>query len=230
MRKQSPLPERYQLRWQRTFEAQLDLRPGMTILDVGSGRTPFLDPEQRPIDCHYVGLDISADELGRAPAGSYDETQVSDLQQLVPALRGRFDLIVSWQLLEHVKDVEQALDNVRTYLVPGGRFVAMLSGKYSAFAIINMIVPARVGVWGMKKLLHRAPDSVFPAYYDRCSMNALTKVLGPWRDSAVFPLYGGATYFAFSAAVQRLYLAYEDWAMRRGHHNLATHYVLSAVA
>src|SRR5262245_31215661 len=95
------LPERYSQSWREPFDTRLSLSliPGVCILDVGSGRRPTIPPEQRPVGCRYVGLDLSRTELAKAPAGSYDEMWESDVAQKVTELEGGFNLIVSWQVL-----------------------------------------------------------------------------------------------------------------------------------
>jgi SAM-dependent methyltransferase len=223
-------PERYVLPWRKVFDERVaqSLMPGMRILDVGSGRRPTIPPEQRPAGCHYVGVDLFRTELAKAPADSYDEVWESDVARRVSELEERFDLIVSWQLLEHVKPLDVAMENFRAYLRPRGRFVALLSGTFSAFGLINQIVPQRLGVRAMRQLLRRDPATVFPAYYHHCWHSALTRILNPWDEVEVIALYRGAGYFGFSRFLQRLYLQYEEWAWRGRHYNLATHYLVNA--
>lgn len=203
------------------------LRPGVAILDVGSGRRPALPTGMRH-GSFYVGLDISLDELQEAPEGSYDEVIAADVVEPREELRDRFDLIVSWQVLEHVTPLDVVLENLRSYLRPGGRIVALLSGSFSAFALLNKALPAKAGVWIMERLLGRHPDTVFPAHYDRCHHAALVKLLKSWSWADVVPLYHGAVYFSFSRRLQEAYLAYENWASTSGHRNLATHYLIEA--
>jgi SAM-dependent methyltransferase len=224
------LPDRYHKNWRDSFDAAIEgqLKPGISILDVGSGRKAAIDPTLRPSDCHYVGLDISRSELEMAAPGSYDEMWVRDVVERVPELEGRFDLIVSWQVFEHIKPLDIALENLRTYLKPGGQLVAMMSGKFSAFGAINAVVPSGLGVWGMQKLLRRDPDTVFPAHYHRCWDGALRRMLSSWQTAEIEGCYRGAGYFRFSGLLQRAYLAYENWAIRGDHRNLATHYVVTA--
>jgi SAM-dependent methyltransferase len=224
------LPERYTQSWREPFDARVvpSLTPGVCILDVGSGRRPTIPPEQRPARCHYVGLALSRKELTKAPAGSYDEVWESDVARRVPKLKGRFDLVVSWQVLEHVKPLDVAMENLRAYLRPGGRLVALLSGTFSAFGLINQVVPQRLGVWAMGKFLRRDPATVFPAYYHCCWHSALTRILDSWREAEVVARYRGAGYFGFSPFLQQMYLRYEEWAWHGGHRNLATHYLVTA--
>lgn len=228
--KNGELPTRYHERWRDPFDSRVSavLQPNMAILDVGSGRRPALDPSQRPPGCRYVGLDISEAELKLAQVGSYDEIRVSDVTQRVPELEDRFDLIVSWQVLEHVRSLEQALANMHAYLHPRGTMVAQFSGKYSVFGIINSLVPHRFGIWVMHKLLRRDPDTVFPAYYDQCSYDSITELLDGWTDYRIEPKYVGAGYFRFSRVLQRLYLRVENRFVQNERVNLASHYIVSA--
>ena len=227
------LPERYWLAQplRDAFLARIEpaLAPGVRILDVGAGRAPAVAVADRPPDCEYVGLDVSATELAAAPRGSYDETWVGDASRALSQLESRFDLVLSYQALEHVRRLEPALENLHSYLRPGGRMVSLLSGTFSAFALVNRLVPERVGVAVMRRLIGREPETVFSAHYDRCWHSALVRMLSGWESVDIETFYLCARYFAFSRPLQRLYLRYEEWALRRGHTNLATHYLVDAV-
>jgi len=78
----------------------------------------------------------------------------------------------------------------------------------------------------MKRTENNVP--VFPAYYDRCSYGALVPLFNRWEMADIRPLYNGARYFKFLPALQRSYVAYEEWTKRNGHKNLATHYLVLA--
>ena len=165
----APIPPRYDRHPAQLFDDAVQglLRPGMAILDVGSGRRPARPPPARPPDCRYAGLDVSARELALAPPGSYETHVVADVATPVQTLRGGFDLVLSWQVLEHVVDTERALANMHAYLRPGGSLVALLSGRFSAFGILNAALPAQLGVELGRRLERRGPASVDPAHNDR---------------------------------------------------------------
>jgi len=224
------LPPRYEQDWVGQFEALFapDLIERVSILDVGSGRRPALPPSRRPAGCRYVGLDVSRAELDAAPSGAYDEVVVGDIAKGVPALDDRFDLVISWQVLEHVKPVHAALENIRSYLRPGGHFVAVLSGRFALFSLLGRMLPDSVGAWAMQRLLDREPDTVFPAPYDGCYYDALARLLAPWSRWEIVPHYYGAMYLSFAPMLEALYVIYENWAERGDHRNLATHYLVSA--
>lgn len=223
------LPERYADGHREMFDAHVRplLRPGAAVLDVGAGRAPTFAPSSRP-GCTYVGLDLLAAELAAAPPGSYDETVASDVTTLVPELVERFDAVVSWQVLEHVKPLDEAFENLRRYLRPGGQLVAQFSGTFGLFGLLNRLVPARITPLLLERLFDRPRSTTFPAYYDRCWASALTRIGQSWSSFEVIPRHEGAGYFAFSRHVQASYLAYEEWAVQKGHANLASYYLVLA--
>src|SRR5262249_39728423 len=152
--KHKMIPDRYDGTWRRSFEDRLlcYLNSDISILDVGSGRRPSVPVERRPASCHYVGLDLSNAELALARPGSYQETWACDITIGLAELRNRFDLAVSWQVLEHVRPLAAAIDNIYSYLKPGGHLVATLSGTFSIFGLLNRIIPIRLGAWTMHRL------------------------------------------------------------------------------
>src|SRR5881628_2346064 len=96
---------RYTRYWGTEFWDRVNrsLPSATQVLDVGGGRRPTILPHERPPQIHYVGLDPVGAEMALALPGSYDEQVQATAEQRVPELVGRFDLIVSWQVLEHVR-------------------------------------------------------------------------------------------------------------------------------
>jgi len=226
----SDFPERYNRSLYPTFYDSLLglLREDISILDVGSGRRPALDPVSRPSGCTYDGLDISASELEAAPEGSYDEVWISDLCISNPRLREKYDIVISWQVLEHVSSLYAAVDNVRAYLSPRGVFVAALSGSWGFFSVANRVIPHKIATAAMHHLLGRDPESVFPAHYDHCSFDGLRGAFAKWSSVTITPFYTGGNYLNFSPLIRKVYLTGENFIERRNWRNLATHYLVVA--
>lgn len=223
------LPERYGTPMQAELfrRAQPLLTPDVAILDVGAGRYPTIAPGDRPAGCRYVGLDIEAEELEAAGPNAYDELAVGDVT--VPLNRdGEFDLILSWQVLEHVSPLAGALENLRQSLRSGGTMLAQLTGSNAAFAAFGRLLPHRAKLWVATRLLGHREEEKFPTRYDRSSERALARLLEPWSEVEIVPFYRGATYFKFSRPLMRAYLAYESAIERRRVGNLATHYLVAA--
>lgn len=221
---------RYRTEWAELFAAHYRpfLQADMVLLDIGAGRTPVIPPEQRPAGCTYIGLDISADEMNRAPPSAYDEIIIGDIVLDQPELSEKVDLAVARQVLEHVDDVSSALNSIHSALKDGGHFVALLSGRNAHFAVINRLIPEALGKYGMRRLLGRQPDSVFRAHYDHCTHSGLSGLMTEWELVSITPLYAGSGYLSFSPLLRATYLRYEDWASRTNRLNLATHYILDA--
>ncbi len=225
------LPARYHEPWRGAFDQRFvgALVPGVRILDMGAGRSPCIEPRDRPPQANYVGLDLSAEELDAAPPGSYDEAWCGAIEDHRVELDGRFDLVISWQVLEHVRSLPDSLANIRRYLRPGGLFVAQLSGRFSVTSVLNALIPRRPAVWAMEKLLGRHPETVFPAPYDHCWHSALVRLGEGWGSFDVRPRYCNAIYFNFSRPLQQGYLAFENALAARHLDNLAPHYLITGV-
>jgi SAM-dependent methyltransferase len=225
-----PIPERYETNLEDRFADAVRpfLKPGIQVLDVGSGRRPALPVSERPPRTRYVGLDLSSAELALAPSGAYDEAIAGDASERRETLIESFDLILSFQVFEHVRPLDRALDNLQDYLRPGGHLVASLSGSFSVHGVLNRALPGSIGPRLMARLLTRREDTVFPAYYDGCHHAALERMLRPWSWAQVAPVYVGGAYFTFSPALLAAYLRYEDWARNSARAKLAPYYLIVA--
>lgn len=222
------LPARYAEPWRGAFMDRVRpvLRDNMTILDVGAGRRPTIPVAWRPPHTQYLGLDISGSELAAAEPDTYSQTIIGDVGERIDKLAGEVDLIVCWQVLEHVADLSASFANMKCYLRPGGRMVALFSGSYAAFALIARVMPHSLRSAVMLRALGTEPETKFRVRYDKCHHKPVTDLLGCWSMHEIVPLYRGASYFSPWRPVERLYLAYEDWLVRANRKNLASHYLV----
>jgi 2-polyprenyl-3-methyl-5-hydroxy-6-metoxy-1,4-benzoquinol methylase len=138
------------------------------VCDIGGGANPTLPLETvHALGLEYTLLDISADELAKAPAG-YRKVE-ADITQKDAALPTGFDLVISMMLAEHVRDGRAFHENVRDMLAPGGVACHFFPTLYSLPLLANRLVPERLASrlldwFAPRDDRHRK----FPAYYSWC--------------------------------------------------------------
>lgn len=118
----------------------LDLLAGdaPTVLDAGCGSISHLS---LPVGARLVGIDISENQLRRN--NQLHEKILGDLATH-PLPSSRFDLVVCWDVLEHLPDPMRALDNMLGSVKPGGLVVVAMPNLWSLKGIITKLTPFSV--------------------------------------------------------------------------------------
>jgi hypothetical protein len=188
------------------------------VCEIGGGRSPLFSPEEVAAlgVTEYTIVDISAEELALAPAGY--ETVCGDIcdRDLLPS-GGRFDLMFSQMVVEHVADGDLMHRNVLSLLAPGGiAFHFMPTLHYPAFAV-NGVLPAWLTGWALRRFADRETPK-FPAHYSRCfgptpAMRAYLVGVG-YEVVEHRPFYG-SIYFERIPGVRSVERAMSRWAARR---------------
>ena len=175
------------------------LFPDARVLDVGGGKCPIIDAEtKRALNLYVVGLDISADELARAPANAYDKVIVGDVT--TAPINERFDVILSRTLLEHVPDTSRAIANLASALDDGGTMAHYVPCRRALFAALSRCM----GPETSRSVLFRIyPEkrSVggFPAYYDCCIPSEMARLCRACGLQVETRAYFESEYFNFFA-------------------------------
>jgi SAM-dependent methyltransferase len=120
--------------------ARLRRKP-LRVLDAGAGRALRL---KFPPDVKITGIDISEDSLRSHTALS--ERIVGDLQTY-PLVAEAFDVIVCWNVLEHLDDPLSALSNMSRALAKGGLLVIGGPNVWSPKALLAKSTPHRFHVF-----------------------------------------------------------------------------------
>ncbi|GLI03837.1 hypothetical protein Pa4123_91170 [Phytohabitans aurantiacus] len=108
-----------------------ELRPGMSLLDVGCGPgTITLDLAARVAPGRVVGIDAAPDALAAAPSTATVDFQVGDVYALAYD-DDAFDVVHAHQVLQHLADPVAALREMRRVCRAGG-FVAARDADYAA--------------------------------------------------------------------------------------------------
>ncbi len=141
------------------------------LLEVGGGRGPQLTPAQADeLGVALTVNDIDARELSLAPAGF--ETALFDIAgEVDPRFFGRFDLIYSRMVFEHVKNAPRAWRNVCALLAPGGVALAYHPTLYSPPFVVNLLVSESVSSRLLRLFFpwrHDGDYPKFPARYEMC--------------------------------------------------------------
>jgi SAM-dependent methyltransferase len=145
-------------RLQEAIDGLLATRRHLRILEAGCGsRTHIRIPE----DAYVVGIDISEQQLD-LNAG-LDEKIHGDIQ--THDLPGdSFDLVVCWEVLEHVSDVEAVLHNFVSSLKAGGLVVLALPNVWSIKGMATKLTPYWFHAWFYRCVLHIRDLTPFPTY------------------------------------------------------------------
>jgi SAM-dependent methyltransferase len=126
----------------RTFE----LRPHDVVLDVGCGRVLPIDV---PLDVRLVGLDNDVDALGRN--ANIDDAIVGDIQDVqLPA--AAFDLVLCWNVLEHLERLDRPLATMARAIRPGGALVVGIPNRRSLKGLVTRATPHGFHVWAYRRL------------------------------------------------------------------------------
>ena len=101
--------------------------PGRRVLDLGcrDGALSRVYAEGNSL----VGVDADRDALAEAEKLGI-ETRWADLDEPLPFEDASFDVAVAGELLEHLRDPQRVVGEVRRVLRPGGTFVASVPNAY----------------------------------------------------------------------------------------------------
>lgn len=92
----------------------------LSILDVGCAFGVFL--KSLPSNWKRFGIDISHHSIEKAAEGEKSISFAPAILENNP-FRGPFDVVTSFDVIEHIPDRDHALDNFYDLLKPGGLFV-----------------------------------------------------------------------------------------------------------
>ena len=191
------------------------LPQGGLVYDIGGGKRPhvFL-PLKQTKDLEVIGIDIDADELALAPPGHYDKTYVADITQSHGAEDG--DAVVCRSVLEHVTDVDLALQNMGTFLKSGGIMILYAPCRNAIFAQLNLFLSEDTKKKLLRFLYGKQADVMgFKAYYDNCTLSDL-KSLARLNGYEVVEsrAYWMSNYFSYFVPLHILWRLYQLVARR----------------
>jgi SAM-dependent methyltransferase len=128
----------------------------LRVLDAGCGSRGYVEFS----DAHIVGMDISPEQLARNT--SVDEKILGDVQtHALP--ESDFDIVVCWNVLEHLPHPDRALRNLARSLKPDGLLILRLPNVLSLKGLLTKFTPHVFHVWVYRSLLDE-PDAGRPGH------------------------------------------------------------------
>jgi SAM-dependent methyltransferase len=119
----------------------------ITLLEAGCGS---MSKVKLSGNVHVVGIDISEMQLARN-LGLYDRI-LGDIQKY-PLPEKTFDIIICWDVLEHLERPREALENFFKACKDGGLIILGFPNLYSVKGIITKLTPHVVHIWYYKYIL-----------------------------------------------------------------------------
>jgi len=195
------LPGKFRLDGQTDYQENIVpayLKENQRIYDIGGGKRPYLRPgEKDRLKAAVVGLDISAEELRKAPAGAYDYKVCRD----IATFRGNndADLVICQSLLEHVSDVEAVFSAFYSILKPGGLALIFVPSRNALYARLNLLIPQEFKNTLLNTFYPKSKKiQGFPVYYHKCTPRDLKHLAAANNFSVLEEFYYyNSVYFRF---------------------------------
>lgn len=117
------------------YDPRREAGSGFRVLEAGGGSASHLP---LPADADVTTIDISPEQIA---ANSYArEKLVGDLQTFDYGTR-RYNLIIAWDVLEHLERPEAALERFASILEPGGRLLVVGPQRYTLKGLLTRLSP-----------------------------------------------------------------------------------------
>lgn len=179
----------------RLLNRYLSRRQDLDVLEIGTGSGFFLDFARESFpNSRFSGVEyderLLAETAARAPYAHLIQGNAENFD----LGNGRFDLVVSFQVIEHLYNPGAMLENVRAHLKPGGVFLVTtpnLSG---------------LGARWMKEKWHGYRD-------DHVSMKGKDEWDRLIASYGFSPLYSGSTFFSGLPVLNKLPLGIVNWLL-----------------
>lgn len=125
----------------------LQARPAARVVEAGCGARSHLT---YPAGTRVIGIDLLRSQLQRnAETRLLAQGDVTSL----PVATGAADLVVCWDVLEHLPDPAQAIRELARLLRPGGLAVLALPNILSLKGLVTRLTPWSFHVWVYRHVL-----------------------------------------------------------------------------
>ena len=173
-------------RLQQFIDNYFSGKSSIRVLEAGCGALTHI---RLPSDAYVVGIDISREQLERTE--KLDEAIHGDIQTYdLP--ESSFDMIICWNVLEHVKRPQEALKRFHKGLKKGGIVVITAPNPLSTKGVVTKLTPYSFHLWFYRtirgwKEAGRNGNPPFPTYLKlSASPRAIRKFASSYSMSVVY--------------------------------------------
>lgn len=179
----------------RLLNKYLNQQHDLNVLEIGTGSGFFLDFAKASFpNSSFSGVEYDERLLAETAARAPYATLIQGNAENFHLGKNQFDLVVSFQVIEHLYNPDAMLANIRTHLKPGGIFLVTtpnLSG---------------LGARWMKEGWHGFRD-------DHVSLKGKAEWDQLIISHGFSPLYSGSTFFSGIPALNKLPLGIVNWLL-----------------
>jgi len=192
--------------------------PNAEILELGGGRRPSFQLSDMPASLKsYTVNDISEEELSLVPPGY--QTACFDVAGDASEFEGRYDVVFSRFLAEHVRDGRAMHRNIHKVLKPGGVAFHLMPTLYALPFVLNRLLPERVSEKVLLINPRREISPKFPAFYSWCrgdtpAMRRLFDEIG--YEKVDIRNFYGHFYYETIPGLRDLEAKFSELASRKG--------------
>jgi len=179
----------------RLLNRYLSKRQDLEVLEIGTGSGFFLDFARESFpNSRFSGVEYDERLLAETAARATHAHLIQGNAENFDLGKGRFDLVVSFQVIEHLYNPCAMLNNVRAHLKPGGIFLVTTPNLGS------------LGARWMKDKWHGYRD-------DHVSMKGKDEWEQLIASHGFSPLYSGSTFFSGVPVLNKLPLGIVNWLL-----------------
>ena len=103
---------------------------GLHVLDIGCGPRGSLDWAEDAAE--RIGLDPLADEYQKLRPEGYQMEMIASGSESIPFTDGHFDIVASFNSLDHVDDLDETISEIKRVVCPGGYFLLLTDVNHKA--------------------------------------------------------------------------------------------------
>lgn len=155
----------YYIPWKWEHEQTLKLlSPNLKVLEVGCANGSFIEKIQKDFKVQTVGLELNEDVVMNGIGRGLD-IRNEMIDEHAKKNKEKYDLICSYQVLEHISDVRTFIEAQIEALRPGGKLVICVPNndsftKYDWENDILNMPPHHMGLWDRNSL--KSLTKLFP--------------------------------------------------------------------